>query len=251
MEKKYYIHDRVTQKGPFTLNELEQMELNSNTLIWYLGLEEWITLDKLPELHHLIKRIVPPNLGVKRGSELQSYSLPIVEYDSSNTSRRNKRQSYGNPIDITSEPVAKVKTTSNKNYIRTIVLSLIGLVMFALFLIVTNEDSYQEKLLTLKDIENSDPLNFLETEGNYSENFWETKINIEGQIRNKASVANYKDVVIRVVFYTKTKTVITTEDYMIYEFILANGTKEFNLKVPNYDNTESVSCKIVGAKTYQ
>ena len=56
--------------------------------------------------------------------------------------------------------------------------------------------------------------------------------------------------IVRVIFYTKTKTVITTEDYVLYEFFPANGTKEFNLRVPNYDHTESLDWKVIDAKTY-
>ncbi|MFM7857296.1 MAG: hypothetical protein ACKO96_36595, partial [Flammeovirgaceae bacterium] len=146
----------------------------------------------------------------------------------------------------------KTDIKTKKNYTQIIILSLIGVVIIFLLVSLLNQDkekTYQERLLTLKEIENSDPVRFLEADGEYSENFWGDKIKINGRIKNKASVANYKDVIVRVIFYTKTKTVITTEDYVLYEFFTANGTKEFNLKVPNYDNTETIDWRVIDAKT--
>ena len=230
MTKKYYTHDGVSQQGPFTLDELNQKEITDKTLIWYLGLDEWVTVDKVPELHHLVKDMTPPTLGVKKGREIQKYKLPTGD-----------------------ETQFKPETKAKTSYTQTIVLSVIGVIIICLLILVLNQDTektYQDRLLTLKEIENSDPVRFLEADGEYSENFWGDQIKINGRIKNKASVANYKDVIIRVIFYTKTKTVITTEDYVLYEFFLANGTKEFNLRVPNYDHTETIDWKVIDAKTY-
>ena len=59
--KKYFIILKEEQKGPFSIEELSKFEINENTPIWYEGLSEWTTAEKLEELQLLFpKQIVPP-----------------------------------------------------------------------------------------------------------------------------------------------------------------------------------------------
>lgn len=77
-------------------------------------------------------------------------------------------------------------------------------------------------------------------DGKYHPNFLGDKLKINGVIHNKATVTTYKDMVIDVVFYSKTKTEIAREQYTIYDFFGPNTQKEFKLKVNNYSNVESI-----------
>jgi hypothetical protein len=54
---------------------------------------------------------------------------------------------------------------------------------------------------------------------------------IEGFIINEATLAKYKDVVVKVTFYSQTKTLIEEKSYVFYEFYKPNSTKHFSLKV--------------------
>ena len=54
---------------------------------------------------------------------------------------------------------------------------------------------------------------------------------IHGTIKNSATMAKFKDIVITVTFYSQTETAIETKDYVIYEFFAPNTTKKFDLKV--------------------
>ncbi len=54
---------------------------------------------------------------------------------------------------------------------------------------------------------------------------------IYGTIKNTATIAKFKDVVITVTFYSQTETAIETKDYVIYEFYGPNTTSNFTLKV--------------------
>ena len=54
---------------------------------------------------------------------------------------------------------------------------------------------------------------------------------IEGFIVNKATLAKYKDIKVRVTYYSQTKTLIDEEAYIFYEFYDPNSTKQFSLKV--------------------
>lgn len=54
---------------------------------------------------------------------------------------------------------------------------------------------------------------------------------IYGTIKNTATIATFKDVVVTVTFYSQTDTPIETKDFVIYEFYKPNSTNQFELKV--------------------
>jgi hypothetical protein len=110
--------------------------------------------------------------------------------------------------------------------------------------------SYEEKIMTIEEIERSQPTNFLSANGTYNENFWGDKIKIQGRIKNSATVAIYKDAVIKVIYYSKTKTVLGSENYTIYEVFSPHSTKNFELKVTNYKDVNSIGLDVVSATAY-
>ncbi|MFZ4546131.1 MAG: hypothetical protein ACOYN4_01780 [Bacteroidales bacterium] len=68
---------------------------------------------------------------------------------------------------------------------------------------------------------------------------------IEGDIKNTASVAKFKDVVLTISLFSQTQTVIEEKDYVIYEFYSPNETKHFSFKIypPEATNKFNVSVK--------
>lgn len=54
---------------------------------------------------------------------------------------------------------------------------------------------------------------------------------IKGTIKNAASVAKFKDVVLTVSYYSGTETEIKNEDFIFYEYYEPNSTKEFSVYV--------------------
>jgi uncharacterized protein YxeA len=110
--------------------------------------------------------------------------------------------------------------------------------------------TYEERIESIEEIEKKNPVEFLSADGSYRENFWGDKLKVSCAITNYATVASYKDVVVRVTYYTKTESVLASEDYVIYEVIPPNKTKTFELKIVNYKNTHTISCDVVSAKNY-
>lgn len=111
----------------------------------------------------------------------------------------------------------------------------------------SKDETYRKKKMTIEQIEKSEPIHFLDVSGNYKESFWGTKINVSGKIVNRATVATYKDAVVRVIYYSKTKTVLGSKDYVIYELFPPNSTKSFELKIENYKDVNSIGLDIVNA----
>jgi hypothetical protein len=106
--------------------------------------------------------------------------------------------------------------------------------------------SYEATKQSLADRERENPLEFLEVDGTYRQNLVDRWV-LEGAIYNKASVAAYKDVVLHITYYSKTKTELGSEDKTIYEYFGPNTSRKFKIKMDGYAATESVNFEISSA----
>jgi len=109
------------------------------------------------------------------------------------------------------------------------------------------EESYEDKIVSISQLEDMQPTDFLTLEGNYNKSFWGTEFKVKGNIVNNATVADYKDIIIRITFYSKTNTVIGTRENKLYEVYPPNSTTPFQFNVKNYKDVNSISCEIVEA----
>lgn len=58
--KKYFLYDGSQQTGPFDIEELKSKKLNKDMPIWFEGLDDWTTIDKVDELKEIFTVIPPP-----------------------------------------------------------------------------------------------------------------------------------------------------------------------------------------------
>jgi len=72
---------------------------------------------------------------------------------------------------------------------------------------------------------------------------------IEGQILNTATLAKYKDVVVKISYYSQTETLIDEKSYVIYEFYKPNSSKKFLLKVNPPKAYKSYNFQLTDAKS--
>lgn len=56
---QYYIHDGNIQKGPFSLEELKNQNISSDTLIWYEGMSEWKKASQIEDIQFFFKQVPP------------------------------------------------------------------------------------------------------------------------------------------------------------------------------------------------
>jgi hypothetical protein len=140
---------------------------------------------------------------------------------------------------------------------QTFKISTIAIVLTALTLGLTNcnsgssgnydtGSSYQETKMTLEEKEKQNPTSFLSTDGTYRKNLMSEWV-LEGTISNSATIATYKDVVLEISFYSKTKTLLGTEKEAIYEFFPAGQRKTFKIKTFGYKGTNSIGWEIISA----
>lgn len=58
--KQYYIIINNEQQGPFSLNELAELELTENTLVWKKGFESWVEAKTIDDIFDILKVTPPP-----------------------------------------------------------------------------------------------------------------------------------------------------------------------------------------------
>lgn len=107
------------------------------------------------------------------------------------------------------------------------------------------ELTYEEKISSIEGMENRTPTKFLSSDGKSEPNVWGTKFKIHGTIKNTATMATYKDAVIEVTYYSKTKTTLFIDEFTVFEFFPPNSEKSFEWRVLNHKNATSVSWKVI------
>lgn len=224
--KKYYLHDGTEQDGPFYISQLKSKGITRKTEVWYEGLSDWTCADQIDDLKVLFIHS-PPEIP------------PINPKETEQTNETNTKPN---------------KSSLVKNLLIGffVIIGIIGVsVLFNKFMTnnsKSNPSNYKEQKMTIEEKENTDPKKYLSVQGKYNESFWGTKFKVRGEITNRASVADYKDIIIQITYYSKTKSVIGSEDYTIYEVFPPNQEKSFKLDAEKYNDVDSISLSIIGAK---
>jgi hypothetical protein len=109
------------------------------------------------------------------------------------------------------------------------------------------KESYEIAKESLQDKEVKNPQNFLTVAGNDRHNLVGQTV-IKGTIINIASVASYKDVDIKLDFYSKTGTLLETDKETVYEVIAPGQSKNFKTKYFAPKGTDSVALMVISAK---
>lgn len=70
---------------------------------------------------------------------------------------------------------------------------------------------------------------------------------INGIIKNKASIAQFKDAIVRVTFYTETRTELGYKDYPVYKYFLPHQVSPFELQVYPPENMKDFNLEVINA----
>lgn len=108
-------------------------------------------------------------------------------------------------------------------------------------------DKYEKTKESLGETEQKNPIRFLSVSGNNKRNLLGQTV-IKGAVTNKATVATYKDVDIKLSFYSKTGTLLEEDHEVVYESINPGATTNFKSKYFAPKGTDSVAMHIVDAK---
>ena len=110
--------------------------------------------------------------------------------------------------------------------------------------------THEETKLTLEEQEKADPSEFVTATGGYRKNLIGEWVLI-GKINNKATVATYKDAVLKITYYSKTKTALGSEEKTISEFFKPNSSQDFKIKTAGVDGTAFIDFGVISASNVE
>jgi hypothetical protein len=222
----YFIHDGLAEVGPFSYDELKIKNIQPSTPVWREGFADWMEACQLEELRGLFASAPPAYQPKPRAAQ--------------NPATNNK-----------------LSTTEKTGFNIGKSLGLGGLVLIILlvFLYFRNQSinsytSSNKPNIPYIDPEKQDPTSFLNAVGTYKPNFWGTKEEISGIISNKATHTNYKDVHLRVDFFSQTKTVVSSQEYIIYQYVPYNTNQAFSLSITKPAAAATLGLGVVSATYY-
>ena len=110
-----------------------------------------------------------------------------------------------------------------------------------------NSSTYQQKVQSVEEIERAQSTNFLHASGTFNSTLFGNNLKVHGVIKNRATVATYKDAVVKITYYSKTNTALGSKNYTIYDFFPPNTEKTFELKIDNYQNVSTIGLDVIKA----
>ena len=109
--KKYYVYFKGERKGPFTIKEFEENELEiySDTLVWTKGMKEWDKSENIKDFENLINSHLPPNIP-SENNDIDLEDIPPIptenpKMDSDKSSEKDAKKS--------TEDLSQESTTQN------------------------------------------------------------------------------------------------------------------------------------------
>ncbi|MEO6038778.1 MAG: GYF domain-containing protein [Saprospiraceae bacterium] len=246
--RKYYLHNGVQQTGPFLLEDLEQQNLSSTTMVWYKGLDDWQEAGAIEELLPVINHTLPPHSEELPPPFKRETGKMAIKGDGLPPGRK------------TIPPATEKRGSSGltKFAWAFVLIVLLGLLIFAIqqfrsatsAMNVDATPTYEEQVLSMEDQEKATPRKFLKASGTYHETVFTGKFKIDGTITNSATVAKFKNVILEVNFYDSKDKYLRSERYTIEDVFPAGSTKEFKLKIDPPKGADNCKWKAVGATAY-
>lgn len=109
------------------------------------------------------------------------------------------------------------------------------------------KDEYQKTKENLQEKEKTNPTLFLSVAGHDKHNLIGQMV-VKGKITNKAVATTYKDVEIKLTYYSKTGALLENDKETIYENVGPGKTVSFKTKYFAPKGSDSVALEVSGAK---
>lgn len=112
---------------------------------------------------------------------------------------------------------------------------------------IAAKESYEINKGELLKKEKESPRLFLSVSNNNKKNFFGQTV-IKGMIKNRATVAHYKDISLKLSFYSRTRALLETDKETIFEEVSPGESTNFKTKYFAPKGTDSVHVEVIGAK---
>lgn len=110
-----------------------------------------------------------------------------------------------------------------------------------------NESKYENGKDAVSNIERKSPVNFLVANVQSKKNLLRQTV-VRGKLFNRAKMITYKDVQIKLQFFSKTAALLEEDQDVIYDEINPGSTVKFKSKYFTPKGTDSVAIVIMSAK---
>lgn len=112
---------------------------------------------------------------------------------------------------------------------------------------IHTDDAYEKSRSSIEAIEKKSPSQFLKVTGTDKKNLLGQTV-IKGNIFNNAKIVHYKDIQLKMSFYSGTGTLLEEDIETVYETVNPGGSISFKSKYFTPKGTDSVSLKVMTAK---
>ena len=112
---------------------------------------------------------------------------------------------------------------------------------------IAAKNSYEVVKGDLLKKEKENPRLFLSVSNNNRKNFFGQTV-IKGTLKNQATIAHYKDVELKLSFFSKTRALLETDKETIFEELSPGESTNFKTKYFAPKGTDSVHIAVLGAK---
>jgi hypothetical protein len=226
--KSYYIREGDKRQGPYSVEQLRQMRINPAVQVWTQGLKQWIKAGEVPRLRQAL---------------FASSALP------------GSAKQYDHP-----EPDKHRFSLRNswKPLLALFTLALVGMLLFnlkepgdkATTVAVAQPENPVKKKISPKEQrrikETSNPTAYIKGTFNWRKNLVGETV-LEGTLRNWATSVDYKDVILQVTWMSKSDTPIRTTKHTLFEYLGAEKTIGYKLKVKGPAKHGDLKFKIFSA----
>lgn len=103
----------------------------------------------------------------------------------------------------------------------------------------------REKLLQKEQL---NPLNYLSARYSLDYKVFSGNDVIKGTIYNSATLATFKDIEVKILCYSKTKSLIKAYSHVVYDYVYPNNSKNFNVQLKSPNGTKTIGIEIINAK---
>lgn len=228
MDQQFHIYSDGNSIGPFDIRNLKEHGIKPDTFVWASGMPQWTKATEVPELQGLFSaeppKFIPPTdaarptssaerVGYSIGKRISLWLIVLLVCGGGYMIYANNSEYEREAIQATDDVAAK---------------------------------SPEQLRTELAAREAQAPSKYLVAESTMRGNLIGQKV-IEGTVTNRASIASFKDAVVRVRFYSKTGTALGYKDFTIYEILSPASSKRFKFKVFAPDETKGFDTEVIRA----
>ena len=109
------------------------------------------------------------------------------------------------------------------------------------------KDKYEAGKLSLEEVEKKSPANFLKVTSSDKKNLLGQTV-VKGKVHNMAKIVTYKDVDIKLFFYSKTGTLLMEDNEVLYDNFPPGAVVSFKSKYFSPKGTDSIAIRVMTAK---